>query len=448
MSDSRPHVVVVGGGFAGLEAVKALRGAPVDVTLVDRRNFHLFQPLAYQVATGALTPAEIAAPLRRVFRRAPNVRVLMGEVTGFDLDARCVLLRPEVEGAAPVRLTYDTLIVATGSAYSYFGHEEWRPFAPDVKSLESALEVRRRILRAFEAAEVARSDAEREPWLSFVVVGGGPTGVEMAGQIGELARGTLPGDFRAIDPGRSRIVLVEAADRVLTGFPPKLSEVAARSLEELGVTVKVGHPVVGVDAQGVTVRRPDGGEERIPSCTVVWAAGVTASPLAAALGEATDTEVDRAGRVAVGADLTLPGRPEVLALGDMVRAAGKELPGLAPVAIQEGRYAGRLVRDRLRGARTPPFRYRDKGDLATIGRAHAVADLRVVRLSGFLAWLIWLVVHLAELIGFENRIVVLTRWAFSFFTRGRGARLITDPYEVRSDGRARAGVLQTNRSST
>ena len=424
---SPPHVVVVGGGFGGLETAKALRCAPVNVTLVDRRNFHLFQPLAYQVAAGALTPAEIAVPLRQVFRHADNVRVLMGEVSGFDLDARCVLLQPEAGGGEPVPLAYDTLVVATGSAYSYFGHDEWRPFAPDVKSLESTLEVRRRILRAFEAAELDLGEAERRSWLTFVVVGAGPTGVEMAGQIAELSRDTLPGDFRAADPGSSRILLIEGADRVLPAFPPALSRRAFASLERLAVTPLVDHMVVGIDGQAVTVRRPDGGDELIPTRTVVWAAGVTASPLAAALGSATGAEVDRAGRVSVEPDLTLPGHPEVLAMGDMVRVGETVLPGLAPVAMQQGRYAGRLVRDRLGGRSPRPFRYRDKGNLATIGRAHAVADLRVVRLSGFVAWAIWLVVHLVNLIGFENRVVVMTRWAFLFITRGRGSRLITGP---------------------
>jgi NADH:quinone reductase (non-electrogenic) len=428
MHDTRPHVVVVGGGFAGLEAVKALRGAPVDVTLVDRRNFHLFQPLSYQVAAGALTPAEIATPLRRIFRRARNVRVLMADVSGFDLDARCVLLRPEIEGAAPIRMDYDVLIVSGGSAYSYFGHDEWKQFAPEVKTLESTLEVRRRILGAFEGAELAPDESAREGWLTFVVVGAGPTGVEMAGQIAELSRDTLPGDFRQADPGSSRILLVEAAERVLPAFPPKLSRSADRQLRQIAVTPMVRHTVVGIDAESVTVRRPEGGEDRIPTRTVVWAAGVTASPLAAALAEGAGVEIaDRAGRLDVGPDLTLPGHPEVLAIGDMVRVAGKTLPGVAQVAIQQGRYSGRLVRDRLHGRSTKPFRYRDRGDLATIGRARAVADLRIVHLSGFVAWVIWLVVHLVNLIGFENRLLVLTRWAFLFVTRGRGSRLITQP---------------------
>jgi NADH:ubiquinone reductase (H+-translocating) len=341
-----------------------------------------------------------------------------------------VHLRP-VAGLPPARsIPYDTLIVAGGSRYSYFGHDEWRKHAPEVKSLESALLVRRRILSAFEAAEVEPDADRRRGWLTFVVVGAGPTGVEMAGQIAEMARDTMRRDFRAIDPRSGRILLVEAADRVLTTFPPSLSAKASRALEELGVTPLVDRTVVGIDEESVTIEAPDGTVERVPARTVIWAAGVKASALAARLGEVTGAEVDRAGRVTVEPDLTLPGHPEVLALGDMVRVRREDgtsvlLPGVAPVAMQQGRYAARAVRDRLRGRRPPPFRYRDKGNLATIGRARAVADLKGVKLSGYLAWLTWLVVHLWYLIGFQNRVLVLIRWTFSFVTRGRGARLIT-----------------------
>ncbi|HVS85439.1 MAG TPA: NAD(P)/FAD-dependent oxidoreductase [Gaiellaceae bacterium] len=414
------RVVVVGGGFGGLQAVLGLRGAPVEVTLVDRRNFHLFQPLTYQVATGALAPGDIAYPLRAVVTRNKNVRVVLAEVSGFDLAGRRVLLEPVAGVPAPGSLPYDTLVVAGGSRYSYFGHEEWREHAAEVKSLESALHVRSRLLAAFEAAEAEEDDAARAAWLTFVVVGGGPTGVEMAGQIAELARDTLRGDFRRVDPRTARILLVEAVDRILTSFPPSLSAKAARSLERLGVTVLTGRAVTAIDAEGVTL-----GEERIASRTVVWAAGVTASSLAAKLAEQTGAELDRAGRISVGADLTLPGHPEVFALGDMVRPGGELLPGVAPVAMQQGRYAARAIRARLAGRAAPPFRYRDKGNLATIGRAAAVADVKGLRLSGFPAWIAWLVVHLWYLIGFQNRIVVVVRWAFSFVTRGRGARLIT-----------------------
>jgi NADH:ubiquinone reductase (H+-translocating) len=427
----RHRVVVIGGGFGGLQAVKALGRAPVDVTLIDRRNFHLFQPLTYQVATGALSPGEIAAPLRWIFRRQDHVRVLLAEVTGFDLDAREVVTEPVVDNSGPQRVPYDSLIVGGGSAYSYFGHDEWRELAPEVKSLESALDVRRRILEAFEAAELEQDPARRAAWLTFVVVGAGPTGVEMAGQIGELARDTLPRDFRVADPRQGRVLLVEQADRVLTAFPPKLSKRAARALERIGVTPVLGHLVVGVDEEGVTIEDERGGEtSRVPARTVIWAAGVQASGLAAALAGPTGAELDRMGRVTVNADLTLPGHPEVLALGDMVRVAGPDgeavtYPGVAPVAMQQGRYAARVVADRLRGRDTPPFHYLDKGNLATIGRAKAVADVRGLRLSGLLAWVTWLVVHLFYLVGFQNRVLVVIRWAISFVTRGRGARLIT-----------------------
>jgi NADH dehydrogenase len=426
----RPRVVVIGGGFGGLQAVKALRGAAVDVTLIDRRNFHLFQPLVYQVATGALSPGEIAAPLRWIFRRQDNVRVVLAEVTGFDLEARAVLTQPEFDGAAPARIAYDTLIVAGGSAYSYFGHDEWRAVAPEVKSLESALDVRGRILQAFEAAELEPDPERRAAWLTFVVVGAGPTGVELAGQIAELARDTLPKDFRAIDPRQGRVLLVEQADRVLTAFPERLSHRAERALEGIGVSSLLGHLVVGVDEEGVTVEGADG-SRRLPARTVIWAAGVEASSLAAALAGPTGAELDRTGRMTVRPDLTLPGHPEVLALGDMVRVADAQgeavtLPGVAPVAMQQGRYAARVVRDRLRGRQTPPFHYLDKGNLATIGRAKAVADIRGVRISGLPAWITWLVVHLFYLVGFQNRLLVVIRWAISFITRGRGARLITE----------------------
>jgi NADH dehydrogenase len=451
----RPHVVVVGGGFAGLNAVKALRREPVDVTLVDRRNFHLFQPLTYQVATGALSAGEIAYPLRALFKSAPNVGVLLGEVAGFDLDARRVMLEPALGVPAPPSLSYETLIVAAGSAYSYFGHDEWAAAAPEVKSLESALAARARILSAFEKAEVLDDAARRRAELTFVVVGGGPTGVEMAGQIAELARDTLSGEYRSIDPRAARILLVEAVDRLLGTFPPSLSAKAARLLQQLGVTPMLNRTVVGVDREGVDLRAPDGATERVAARTVIWAAGVRASGLAARLGELSGAEVDRAGRLTVEADLSVPGHPEVLAVGDMVRvrdaASGKPvtLPGVAPVAIQQGRYAARVVGDRLRGERTPPFRYRDKGQLATSGRARAVADLHLLRLSGALAWVAWLAVHLWYLIGFQNRLLVLLRWFFSFVTRGRGARLITavDPTAAESaEDRAEPGAASDRRS--
>jgi NADH:quinone reductase (non-electrogenic) len=418
------HVVVVGGGFGGLQAALSLRRAPVEVTLVDRNNFHLFQPLTYQVATGALSPGEIAYPLRSIFKRSRNVRVVMAQVADFDLEARELRLAGVGSVPAPPTLPYDTLIVSGGSQYSYFGHDDWQQHAAEVKSLESALVVRSRLLGAFEAAE-AESSPERDAlWLTFVVVGAGPTGVEMAGQIAELARDTLRREFRTIDPRTARIVLVEAADRVLTTFPPSLSAKAQRSLERIGVTVLVGHTVTAIDAEGVTIES-GGGAERIATRNVIWAAGVTASSLAARLGELTGAALDGAGRVTVEPDLTLPGHPEVFALGDMVRLPDTVLPGVAPVAMQQGRYAARVVRSRLGGHATEPFRYHDKGNLATIGRASAVADVRGFRLSGFIAWVTWLVVHLWYLVGFQNRILVIVRWSFSFITHGRGARLIT-----------------------
>ena len=425
------RVVVIGGGFGGLQAATHLARAPVELTLIDRRNFHLFQPLTYQVATGALSPAEVCYPLRAVFKRRGNVRVMLGEVHGFDLASREVRVESGVGDPSQVSVGYDTLIVAGGSSYSYFGHDDWRGVAPEVKSLESALAVRAQILSAFEAAEM-ESDAERRRgWLTFVVVGAGPTGVEMAGQIAELARDTMRRDFRAIDPRDGRILLVEIADRVLTTFPESLSRKALRSLEHLGVSPLLGRTVVDIEEEAVTVQSADGGSERIPARTKIWCAGVTASRLAARLADQADGELDRAGRVAVEPDLTLPGHPEVFAIGDMVSVRGADgtpsvLPGVAPVAMQQGRYAAKVVRARLSGRSTGPFHYRDKGNLATIGRGRAVADLHVIRLSGLVAWVTWLVVHIWYLIGFQNRLLVILRWAFSFMTRGRGARLITD----------------------
>jgi NADH:ubiquinone reductase (H+-translocating) len=433
------RVVVIGGGFGGLQAVKALRGAPVEVTLIDRNNYHLFQPLNYQVATGSLSPDEIAEPLRSIFRHDREVRVLMGEATRVDLEVRAVAVAPSAGEIDEETVPYDSLVVAGGSAYAYFGHDEWRPLALEIKTLDNALRVRSRILSAFEAAELEPDATTRKSWLTFVVVGAGPTGVEMAGQIAELARDTLQGDFRAIDPRAGRVLLVELGDRVLPTFPASLSRRAARSLEQLGVTVLTGHTVVDIAQESVEIRDQHGSTQREPARTVVWAAGVTASPLARALGESTGADLDAAGRVAVEPDLTLPGHPEVLAIGDMVRVRDpgsgepRVLPGVSQVAIQQGRYAGRLIRNRLAGRSTPPFRYRDKGNLATIGRARAVADLRVVRVSGFPAWVLWLGVHLVYLIGFANRLVVLVRWSYNWFTHGRGARLITEPQSTRDE---------------
>jgi NADH:ubiquinone reductase (H+-translocating) len=423
------RVVVIGGGFGGLQAVKHLRRAPVEITLVDRRNFHLFQPLAYQVATGALAPAEICAPLRGILHRQRNVRVVLAEATGFDLDRKVVMLDDLPNGERGTTMPYDTLVVAGGSRNSYFGHEGWAENAPELKSLEGALDIRARILTAFEAAEVEPDEARRNAWLTFVVVGGGPTGVEMAGQIGELARDTLKNDFRSIDPRSAKVLLVETADRVLTAFPPSLSAKAATALRKLGVTTLVEHTVVDVSPTTVAIEGVGGGRQEVPAFTVVWAAGVLASELARLLADASGGELDRAGRLAVGPDLALPGQPDVFALGDMVRVLDSSgettvLPGVAPVAMQQGRYVARLIRERLDGKTRPPFHYVDKGNLATIGRLKAVADIKGLRLSGFVAWATWLLVHLFYLIGFQNRLIVLVRWTFSFLTHGRGSRLI------------------------
>ena len=435
----RHRVVVIGGGFGGLQAAKHLATAPVDLTIVDRRNFHLFQPLTYQVATGALSPGEVAYPLRAVFRRHRNVRVVMAEVTGFDLEGRRVQL---AEGSLP----YDTLIVAGGSHYSYFGHDDWRIYAPEVKSLESALATRARLLKAFEDAETEPDPERRRALLTFVVIGAGPTGVEMAGQIAELARGTLRDEFRSIDSRQSRVVLIETFDRVLTTFPPSLSRKAACSLESLGVTLLLERTVVDIDEESVTVAASDGATERVPARNAIWAAGVEASSLASQLGELSGADVDRAGRVTIEPDLPLPGHPEVVALGDMVRVRSRDgglqaLLGVAPVAMQQGRYAAKLVRARLEGQAIGPFRYLDKGNLATIGRARAVADLHAIRLSGFPAWATWLVVHLFYLIGFQNRLIVVIRWFISFATGGRGARLITNTPAAEADRQSQRSMV-------
>lgn len=425
----RPHVIIVGGGFGGLYAAQSLRRAPLDVTLIDRRNFHLFQPLLYQVATGGLSPANIAAPLRAVLARQRNTRVLLGEVVDILPDEHALLL------ADGERLTYDYLIVATGSRHNYFGHDAWEPLAPGLKTIEDATEIRRRILSAFEQAERTSDPAELRALLTFCVIGAGPTGVELAGALAEIARYTLQHEFRRIDPAQARILLIEGAERVLPPFPPELSRAAERSLARLGVTVRRQTMVTDVGPQSITVRCGEA-QETIPTRTVLWAAGVAASPLGRVLSQRTGVELDRAGRVRVAPDCSVPGAADVFVIGDLAMMndeAGKPLPGIAPVAMQQGAYVARVICRRAAGGSVlPPFHYFDKGMLATIGRARAVADIFGVRFSGYLAWLTWLFVHLMFLIEFQNRVLVMLQWAWNYFTWSRSARLITNVETRRS----------------
>ncbi len=414
MADGRPQVVIIGAGFGGIEAAKALRRAPVDVTLIDRVNHHCFQPLLYQVATAALSPADIAWPIRHILRGQKNATVLMAEVTGIDTAAKRVLLK----GADAVR--YDTLVIATGAAHSYFGHDGWERFAPGLKRIEDATRIRRRILIAFEEAELTHDEAERERLLTFVIVGGGATGVEMAGAIAEIARQTLAMDFRRIDPRKSHIILLEAGPRILPALPERLGDYGARTLTKLGVEVRVATRVTDCDARGVTL---EGG--RIDAGTVIWAAGVVASPAARWLS----AEHDRAGRVKVGPQLAAPGLSDVFVIGDTVAAydtAGNPLPGVAPTAKQMGRYVGKLIAARAAGKTLPPFRYHHPGDFAAIGRRYAIARIGPVTLTGFVAWVAWSVAHIYFLIGLRHRFIVAFIWLWDYLTFQRGARLITD----------------------
>ena len=426
---ARHRVVIVGAGFGGLEAALGLRRAPVELIVIDRRNFHLFQPLLYQVATGGLSPGDIACPIRWVLRKQRGGRVVLGEVDDLDPSRRCVRLRDGEE------IGYDTLVVATGASHHYFGNDNWRHHAPGLKTVEDALEMRQRIFYAFEAAERELDSDRRRAWLTFVVVGAGPTGVELAGALSELANDTLPSDFRTVDPSEARILLVEATDRVLPGYPEGLSLKAKRSLERLGVRVHLGAQVCRVDADGVELEVGDA-RERISSKTVLWAAGVRSSPFGDRVAAATSAQRDRNGRLRVEPDCSLAGHPEIFVIGDLAHLDqdGTPLPGVAPVAKQQGRYVAQTIRSRLRGRKSPAFRYRDRGSLATIGRSAAVADFGRVRFSGLPAWLLWLGVHILFLVGFENRILVLIQWAFSYTTRNRGARLITG--ESMGSGRA------------
>ena len=432
---SKARVVIVGAGFGGLNAARALGKAGLQITVVDRKNFHTFQPLLYQVATAGLSPGEIAAPIRSILRSHKNVEVLMGEVTGFDLERR-IVQTPDAE------IPYDYLIIAAGATHSYFGHEDWEPLAPGLKTIEDALEIRRRVLLAFELAERQAAAGESQLPLNFVVVGGGPTGVELAGTLAEISRHALAHEFRSIDPRRTHILLIEGGPRVLPTYPEDLSRSAEEQLRGLGVEVQTSAMVTMVEPGAVDI-----GETRLPATVVLWAAGVAASPLGKKLG----APVDRAGRVPVQADLSLPGHPEVFVIGDLAAAKdehGKMLPGVAPVAIQEGRFVAKLIREEVErvgtnrnlegapalsrplrqdggGDSRPAFHYWDKGSLATIGRAAAVAQFGKIHISGFIAWLSWLFVHILFLIGFRNRLLVFIQWAWSYVTYERGARLIT-----------------------
>jgi len=412
-SDRTPHVVILGGGFGGLTAARQLASAPVRVTLIDRRNHHLFQPLLYQVATAALNPSDIAVPIRRILRRQQNVEVLLAEALSIDLSTRVVTLD---QGA----VSYDYLIVATGARHSYFGHDEWAPFAPGLKSIGDALEIRRRVLSAFELAEREEDPARREAWLTFVVVGAGPTGVELSGALCEVAQHALASDFRRINPAQARVILLEGSDRVLPPYTPELSEKARQQLTHLGVDVRTGQRVTAIDADGVSI-----GNHHIATRTVLWAAGVGGSGFGRALG----VPLDRAGRVVVQPDLSIAGHPNVFVVGDLACLVqeGVQVPAVAPAATQEARLAARNVLCAIRGEPGQPFRYNSKGSLATIGRSAAVADLGRLKLSGPPAWLAWLVLHVLFLVGFRNRFIVVFQWAWSFFSYDRGARLITGP---------------------
>jgi NADH dehydrogenase len=420
-------VVIIGGGFGGLTLARSLKNAPVDVTLLDRVNYHLFQPLLYQVATGSLSPANIAAPLRQVLRKQQNTTVLLAEATDIDVQNRYVVLK---DGKIP----YDTLVVASGSSHQYFGHDEWEKSAPGLKTVEDATDMRSRILLAFEAAERESDPENRRAWLTFVIVGGGPTGVELAGALGEIANDTLRHDFRDIDPSTSRIILVEGTERILPTYPPSLSEAARKMVERLGVTVRTGAFVTDVQPESVSIRAGDR-TEKIETRTILWAAGVLASPLGRALAKEAGAPIDRAGRIIVQPDTTVPGHPEIFVIGDLANFShqgGKPLPGVAQPAIQQGRYVAKVIRNRLKNQSTEPFHYTDMGNLAVIGRGAAVADLVRFRLAGWPAWLIWIFVHLMNNVQFQNRLLVFWQWAWLYLSYDRSARLITgkDPFPL------------------
>jgi NADH dehydrogenase len=413
-------VVIIGGGFGGLSAALRLKRAPVQVTLVDRRNYHLFQPLLYQVATGSLSPANIAEPLRNILKKQKNTRVLLAEATQIDPANRRVILS---DGA----IDYDTLVVATGSSHQYFGHDEWQKFAPGLKTVEDATAMRRRILLAFEAAEREPDPAKRRAWMTFVIVGGGATGAELAGALGEIANDTLRHNFRGIDPTQASILLVEGAERVLPPYPPRLSEAARRMLIHLGVTIRTGAVVTDIEDRSVTIRAGER-SEKIPTRTVLWAAGVLGSPLGRCLFEQAGAPLDKAGRVIVEPDLSVPGHPEIFVIGDLasyLHQTGQPLPGVAQPAIQEGKYVAEVIARRLRADETRPFHYFDKGNMATIGRGAAVADLRGLEVAGLPAWLLWIFIHLLYIVQFQNRLLIMLQWAWLYISFDRSARLIT-----------------------
>ncbi|MBI1817526.1 MAG: NAD(P)/FAD-dependent oxidoreductase [Deltaproteobacteria bacterium] len=416
------HVVIIGGGFGGLYAAQALKRTPVDITLIDRRNFHLFQPLLYQVATGALSPGDIASPLRAVLKRQARTRVLLAEVVDIDVANRCVQLRDEDE-----MVRYDTLIVAAGASHHYFGNEQWAAHAPGLKTIEDAIGIRHRILLAFEAAEREPDLAQRRAWLTFAIIGAGPTGVELAGALAEIARHTLKRDFRTINPADAQIMLIEHVERVLPPYPPVLSAKAAAVLERIGVQVRTRTRVTAIDADGIEVES-ESRRERIATRTVLWAAGVQASPLGRLLADRAAAQLDRVGRVIVQPDCTVANHPEIFVIGDLAHHAlggDPPLPGVAPVAMQQGRYVANLIAARLRGDTFSAFRYADRGSMAVIGRAAAVASIAGLQFNGALAWFTWLFVHLMYLVEFDNRLLVLVQWAWNYLTWNRGARLIT-----------------------
>jgi len=428
------RIVIIGGGFAGLNAARTLKNADAEITLIDRRNFHLFQPLLYQVATGALSPGEIASPLRYVLNSQKNTRVLLGEVCDIDPEKREVVL------SSGLRVPWDTLVVATGAMHYYFGHPEWAMLAPGLKTIEDATEIRTRILLAFEHAEKETNADARAAYLTFVMVGGGPTGVELAGAVGEISRDTLKKDFRHINPADAKIFLIEGEPRLLPSYPPSLSHSAEQALRRLGVQTRTSARVTEIDKDSVTVKA---GETitKIHTRTVLWAAGVQASPVGKLLQDRVGAKLDRVGHVLVEPDLSIAGHPEILVIGDLAAVVqdGKPVPGVAPAAIQEGHYAAKMIQARLRNEKTKPFRYLDKGSLAVIGRNEAIANIGPFRFSGTLAWLAWLFIHILYIVEFQNRLLIAIQWGIGYFTHNRGARLITGHYATDPEEEMRVG---------